>query len=64
VATLSPDFERRAPELRELGRVEDIREVLTHLGLALDANELWAEWSLESRRAAILRALPSAILDG
>jgi hypothetical protein len=60
VVELSRDFDRRALELRQLGRVEDIREVLTHLGLALDANDLFNDWSMTAKRNAIQRALSAA----
>jgi hypothetical protein len=60
ITALWPDFEPRARELRQLGRVENVREVLTHLGLALDESELWSDWSLRAKRAAILKAIGAA----
>jgi hypothetical protein len=57
VRRLWPGFQSRAAELRQLGRSEDLREILIHLGLALDQNDLWNERALQELRAAILRAL-------
>jgi hypothetical protein len=60
VVELSRDFDRRALELRQIGRHENIREVLTHLETALAANELFNDWSMTAKRAAILEAIRSA----
>ena len=60
VLTLWSDFDRRASELRQLGRVEVLGEVLTHLGLALDGNEVWSDRGLRKKRTAILRVIRAA----
>jgi hypothetical protein len=56
-ATLWPDFEPRARELQAMAKRKDIANSLWRLGRALERSELWAEWSLKRRRAAMVKAI-------
>ena len=60
VLTLWSDFGRRASELLKLDHDEVLGEVLTHLGLALDGNEVWSDRGLRKKRTAILRVIRAA----
>jgi hypothetical protein len=58
VATLWPHFDRRAAELRQLGRVEDLSQVLGYLAAAVEDSPILSR--LPAKRASVLKAVGAA----